>query len=98
MVYHFNCAGCNASYVGHTTRHLTTRIKEHLGTDKNSHIFKHLHSSVHCRSKCTGNEFKVIDSAQSKYSLKLKEYMHIEWLKPNLNIQKKYEVSMTLLI
>ena len=28
-------------YVGETSRHLSTRIKEHLGSDKNTHIFKH---------------------------------------------------------
>ena len=35
VVYRFTCASCSASYVGETSRHLTTRIKEHLETDKN---------------------------------------------------------------
>ncbi|XP_065647894.1 uncharacterized protein LOC136077140 [Hydra vulgaris] len=30
VVYKFSCAGCNASYIGETSRHLTTRINEHL--------------------------------------------------------------------
>ena len=29
-------------YVGETTRHFSTRVREHLVTDKASHIFKHL--------------------------------------------------------
>ena len=33
VVYKFICPGYNASYIGETTSHLTTRIKEHLETD-----------------------------------------------------------------
>ena len=36
--YKFVCASCNASYVGQTHKHLTTRIDEHFGKDKKSHI------------------------------------------------------------
>ena len=32
VVYQFTCAGCNASYIGETTRHLTTRIDEHFSS------------------------------------------------------------------
>ena len=39
VVYKFVCASCNASYVGQTHRHLTTRIDEHFGKDKKSHIY-----------------------------------------------------------
>ena len=45
VVYKFSCAGCNSVYIGETTRHLSTRVREHLCTDKNSHIFKHLKNS-----------------------------------------------------
>ena len=31
VVYLFKCRCCSASYVGQTTRHLHTRISEHLG-------------------------------------------------------------------
>ena len=41
VVFRFTVPGCNAScYIGETTRHSTTRIKEHLETDSKSHIFK----------------------------------------------------------
>ena len=33
VVYRFACSGCNASYIGKTSRQLSTRIKEHLETD-----------------------------------------------------------------
>ena len=38
------CAGCNSVYVGETCRHISTRVREHLCTDKNSHVYKHLQS------------------------------------------------------
>ena len=34
VVYKFVCANCNACYEGETIRHLPTRIKKHLKTDK----------------------------------------------------------------
>ena len=34
--------------------------------------------------------FKIIAHVQSEYVLKIKEAMHIEWLKPDLNKQKKH--------
>ena len=42
VVYKFVCPGCNACYISETTRHLSTRIKKHLETDKKSHFFVHL--------------------------------------------------------
>ena len=45
LVYNFSCAGCNACYIGETERHLSTRINEHLHTDKKLHIYKHLKES-----------------------------------------------------
>ena len=37
-----------ASHVGQTCQHLTTKIDEHLGKDKKSHIYQHLISSTEC--------------------------------------------------
>ena len=31
--------------------------------------------------------FKIIDEANSKFDLKIKEALHIDWRKPNLNAQ-----------
>ena len=42
VVYKFLCDGCNASYVGETSRHISTRTHEHLETDKSSNIYQHL--------------------------------------------------------
>ena len=45
VVYKFSCAGCNAGYVGEITRHFSTRVREHLATDRASHVYKHLQQS-----------------------------------------------------
>ena len=86
VVYKFNCAGCNSCYIGETTRHLATRIKEHTTTDKNSHIYKHL-QNPNCKSKYTRSCFTIIDTANTPFSLKLKEALHIRKHKPDLNKQ-----------
>ena len=50
VVYKFICGRCNSSYIGETTRHFNVRIKEHLGRDKQSHVYKHILSSPSCRA------------------------------------------------
>ena len=68
VIYKFSCAGCCASYVGETNRHVATRIREHLSFDKHSHIFKHLKGSENCRSLCSNDCFKILDSASTDLS------------------------------
>ena len=34
--------------------------------------------------------FKIIDKANSKFDLKIKETLHINWRKPNLNVQRSH--------
>ena len=52
VVYQFTCAGYNSCYIGQTSRHFSTRIKEHTVSDKNSHIFKNFSQFPSCRA-CT---------------------------------------------
>jgi hypothetical protein len=87
VIYKFMCASCNACYIGETSRHLSTRIKEHLRTDKQSHVYKHLQASEQCKTSCNETCFSILDHAATKYSLKIKEGMHIKWNKPELNKQ-----------
>ena len=54
VVYKFLCAGCNACYIGETSRHLSTRVREHLSRDRNSHVYQHLQQSQACR--CLANK------------------------------------------
>ena len=39
--------------------------------------------------------FKIIDKANSKFDLKIKETLHINWRKPNLNAQQNH-LALTL--
>ena len=85
LVYKFTCASCSFSYVGETCHHFKTRIKEHIKKDNKSHIFKHLHSTATCYDSYNYLCFKIIDKGNSKFDLKFKEALHINWRKPNLN-------------
>ena len=96
VVYKYICAGCSASYIGETTRHLWVRINEHLKTDKQSQICKHLNQNTTCKGICNETCFSKLDSASTKFVLKLKEAIHIEWFKPTLNKQKKTDVKLTI--
>ena len=72
-------------------------MREHLFTDKNSHIFKHLKSLNLCRDACGEGSFKVLDLVSTYHSLKIKEALHIMWERPNLNKQfEYYNVSLSV--
>ena len=96
VVYKFTRAGCYSVYIGEKSRHLSTRVREHLFADKNSHIFQHVKSLSSFRDACGEGYFKVLDSASTYHSLKIKEALHIMWEKPNLNKQlQHYNVSLS---
>ena len=90
VVYKFTCAGCESQYVGETSRHLATRIKEHVTSDKNSHIFKHLNQNTNCEENYSLDCFKIIYSDKSSFKLKIKEGFHITREKPTLNVQVQH--------
>ena len=96
VIYKFKCVECNSAYVGETSRHLSTRVREHLHSDKNSHIYKHLKGSDKCRKSCSDDCFKVLDVASSYNHLKIKEALHIMWEEPILNKQvKHFDISLS---
>jgi len=72
-----------------------TSPREHLLSDRSSNVFKHLQSSEFCRASCTPDCFEILDSAATKYQVKLKESMFIKWEKPDLNQQVKH-INLTL--
>ena len=71
--------------VARSKPHLSTRIKEHLETDKKSHVYKHLNESQRCKALSNSDCFSILDYATTQYSLSIKEGMHIGWQKPALN-------------
>ena len=73
VAYKLICAGCNACYVGETSRHFFTRVREHLATYRASHVFKHLQDSQHCHSSCSTNCFHILDHTSTSFQLKIKE-------------------------
>ena len=95
VVYKYCCPSCGASYVGETTRHWLVRVKEHLLKDKSSHIYKHINNNDNCKSQSNETSFKIIDKANTGYVLKIKEALHINWIKPTLNTQKIH-IKLTL--
>ena len=97
VVYKFSCAGCGACYVGETARHFSTRVREHLFSDRNSHIYRHLKDSESCRNLCSEACFSILDSAPTVFQLKIKEALHIEWERPSLNKQLKH-LNVSLLL
>ena len=90
LVYKFTCASCSYSYIGKTCRHFKTRIEKHIKKVNKSHIFKHIHSTATCFDSYNSHCFKIIDMVNSKFDLKMKEVVHINWRKPNLNVQQNH--------
>ena len=89
------CASSSSSYIGETCCHFKTRIEEHIKKDNKSHILKHLHSNTTCVDSYNSLCFKIIDKADSKFDLKIKEVLHINCRKPNLNAQQNH-LTLTL--
>ena len=95
VVYKFLCVGCNACYVGETTRHFSTRVRKHIFSDRTSHIFNLLQKSGHCRTSCAIDCFSILDHSPTTFQLQMKEAIHIQWEKPTLNHQL-YHVNLKL--
>ena len=97
VVYKFSCAGCNATYIGETHRHLLTRVNEHLFTDENSSVFKHLNKNPACKQICDTSCFSLLDKARTKFQLGIKESIYVNRLNPTLNKQiKTYKMGLLL--
>ena len=83
-----------ASYIGETTRHICTRVREHLLSDKTSHIYKHLQSSKACLDSCGTECFTILDSAASKYKIKLRNLFSVkDSVPPGLRSRVVYKFS-----
>ena len=80
VFYQFKCESCNACYIWETSSHFQTRVFEHIRKDENSHDYKHNHNY-------TTDCFSILDTATSKFQLKLKEGLYIGWKNPELNKQ-----------
>ena len=94
VVYLFKVRCCSASYRGQTTRHIHTRVSEHLGispiTGKPSSspvmssIFSHLKTTGHIANF---DDFEILSSCSDDRELMIHESRLISKLKPTLNVQ-----------
>ena len=92
---YINLLVLSPSHIGETCHYFKTRIEEQIKKDNKSHIFKHLHDTTTCFDSYDSVSFKRIDMVNSKFDLKIKEALHINWRKPNLNSQQNH-LALTL--
>ena len=50
-----------------------TTIDEHMRTDKNSSIYKHLNENEDCFESFTFDFFSILDTTRTGYQLKIKQ-------------------------
>ena len=86
VVYKFQCLrDANTVYIGKTTRHLATRIREH--GHSTSAIHDHLLLCEMCKSNFSHSAFRILESGASDLEIIIKEALHIKSSKPSLNKQ-----------
>ena len=90
IVYHFSCA-CDAhlSYIGMSSRHLSTRAKEHLNLadSRKSAIKDHLYSCDICSNNLDMDSFTILKKCNSEYETKIHEALLIKKRGPKFNKQ-----------
>ena len=89
VVYKFSYE--HISYIGMTSRHLVTRVKEHLNLgDLHTHsaIKDHLYSCNICSNiKHSIKSFRILRQCANNYDTKINETLLIKRYKPELNRQ-----------
>ena len=89
VVYLYKCLHDAAvTYIGQTTRHLTTRVNEHYKKylDKNSQIFIHIQNCETCKhSNLSVNNFVILKSCKGFLDSAIYESLFINTKKPALN-------------
>ena len=85
IVYEFKCpVDQDITYIGKTTRHLITRVKEHRKI--NSPLCEHF-LSCSCINNNVNNHFKVLSAGCGNLDVKIRESLLILTRRPTLNIQ-----------
>ena len=92
VVYRFTCScDTSKSYIGMTSRHLITRVKEHLDLGDlhtKSAIKDHIYNCNSCSSfKQSIHSFSILRQCNNDYDAKIHEALLIKRLKPELNKQ-----------
>ena len=91
VIYEFTCScDANLTYIGMSTRHLSTRAEEHL--DFNSQVSSAIKNHIMCCNVCSSvklnlNSFKIIKKCKSEFHTKIHEALFIKKRNPGLNRQ-----------
>ena len=95
VVYKISCPRCPSCYVGQTSRHLITRMKEHNG--KSKPVRRHFEA---CECEFTMDEVEIIkSSSKSMYHLMTLEALLIRSIKLNINTRDEYKrITLSLKI
>ena len=89
IVYKITCPGCTACYVGETTRHLQSRIKEHIL--RPGPMKQHL---SHCNVTIADENIDILQSsARGEGYLLILEALHIRELRPSINTKDEYKTK-----
>ncbi|XP_057298541.1 uncharacterized protein LOC130629389 [Hydractinia symbiolongicarpus] len=78
FIYRYKCSGCNATYIGETSRHLKVRASEHLGVSP-------LTGKKSTSSICTAIKDSILSRGNNRYLLEIKESFFIMRDSPQLN-------------
>ena len=93
VIYQYNCAKCNLSYVGCTKRFWETRLQEHTHVSgltgkplSGMQVFTPMqHVRAGCHVKVERDNFKIIGHEKDPYLVQLKESIIINTSRPKLN-------------
>ena len=95
VIYKFTCESCQASYVGSTQQRFKARVDQHRGFSSRTEnpLATRMHSVPrnHCEESnhpLKATNFKIIDSLSHNRNLQTLESLHIDNIKPPLNIQQ----------
>ena len=89
VIYLLLC-DCRKQYAGSTKRHLVTREREHIRSDKRSSFYKH---KAECPLDYT---IEILDSARTNWDLRIKEAYYIAQRKPALNEKQEYDYKVSI--
>lgn len=88
VVYKIKCPRCNACYVGATTRHLQTRVKEHRSRKKQT-VYKHLEK---CDTVKEDLEVDILcQTWQGEIHFFTLEALWIRQLKSKINVKDEFK-------
>lgn len=96
LVYQYTCGGCNATYIGETTKQLAVRAAQHEGRSERTGIVRKApaYSSIREHLQNSGgpcdydfDNFSIVSSAPYEDDLQIHEALLISRLKPSLNEQ-----------